>query len=178
MREDWQESAGRIETPQTRGVPAPEQTPDDFDALLSEYETRKQREAQRTVQRALEIEQSRRRGVEHLSTYAIPRSREVVRRLQQAGHRVVYQELLDAYPPNLRLHVYPKAGPMDLAEPGRRTFELVWGDPQPDRLFARRWTSTGLGDMIDCGSVAAADLDELWVREQLLAFVRSSLALS
>ncbi len=67
---------------------------------------------------------------------------------------------------------------MDLDEPKRRTIELVWGDPDPDRLFARRWTSEGLGDMHEQGSVPAVDVDELWVREQLLAFVRDALDLA
>jgi hypothetical protein len=103
---------------------------------------------------------------------------DVAGRLRQAGHRVVYQELLEAYPPNLRLHLYPKAGPMDLEQPSRRTLELTFGDPDPDKLHATRWTSTGLADMVDLGSVASADLDELWVREQFLNFVRTSLELS
>jgi hypothetical protein len=67
---------------------------------------------------------------------------------------------------------------MDLGEPKRMTLELIWGDPEPDRLFARRWTSEGLGEVQDLGSVPAVDVDELWVREQLLSFVRDALDLS
>jgi hypothetical protein len=105
-------------------------------------------------------------------------TREVAERLQVAGHRVVYQEFLDSSPPNVRLHLYPTAGPRDLDEAGRFTIELVWGEPDPDRLFARRWTSAGLGEMQEMGSVPAADLDEIWVREQLLSFVRDALDLA
>ncbi len=98
--------------------------------------------------------------------------------LEQAGHKVVYQEFLDAYPPNVRLHLYPRGGPMDLEKPKRWTMELIWGDPDPDRLFARRWTSSGLGETEELGSVPAVDVDELWVREQFLSFVRDALDLA
>ena len=63
------------------------------------------------------------------------------------------------------------------AVPVSRLIELVWGDPEPDRLFARRWTATGLGELQILGSVPAVDVDELWVREQLLSFVREALEL-
>jgi hypothetical protein len=58
------------------------------------------------------------------------------------------------------------------------TLELVWGDPEPDRLIARRWSSEGLGNMSDQASSPAVDVDELWVREQLLSFVRDALELA
>ncbi len=151
---------------------------DHLESLLTDYERRKQDETRRTVQRAFKLENARKKGAEHLRRYALPHTREVAERLQQAGHRVVYQEFLDAYPPNVRLHLYPKAGPMDFEEPQRWTMELVWGDPDPDRLFARRWTSEGLGGMSDQGSVPAVDVDELWVREQFTSFVRDALDLS
>ncbi len=154
-------------------------TPSDpLDTLLTEYERRKQDETRRMVQRAFKLENARKKGAEHLRQFALPHTREVAERLQSAGHRVVYQEFLDAYPPNVRLHLYPKAGPLDLEEPGRWTLELVWGDPEPDRLFARRWTAEGLGEMREQGSVPAVDVDELWVREQFLAFVRDALDLA
>ena len=179
MRDDWKEPApAKIAPSEPKAEPPQGKAADEFELLLAEYEGRKQKEAARTVQRALEIEQTRRSGVDALRRHVIARARDTVRRLQQAGHRVVYQELMEAYPPSLRLHLYPKAGPIDLDQPSRRTLELIWGEPEPDRLCARRWTSTGLGDMVDCGSVAAAELDELWVREQLLSFVRSTLELS
>lgn len=130
------------------------------------------------VQRAFKLENARKKGAEHLRRFALPHTREVADRLQAAGHRVVYQEFLDAYPPNVRLHLYPKAGAFDLEEPSRWTIELVWGDPQPDRLFARRWTSEGLGALKEQGSVPAVDVDELWVREQFLSFVRDALDLT
>lgn len=153
-------------------------TPDPLDSLLTDYERRRQDETRRMVQRAFKLENARKKGAEHLRQFALPHSREVAERLQQAGHRVVYQEFLDAYPPNVRLHLYPKPGPMNLEEPRRLTLELMWGDPDPDRLFARRWSSEGLGDVQDLGSVPAVDVDELWVREQLLAFVRDALDLA
>lgn len=151
---------------------------DPLDALLSEYESRKQDETRRMVQRAFKIENDRKKGAEHLRRYALQHAREVADRLQQAGHKVVYQEFLDAYPPNVRLHLYPKAGPLELENPKRTTLEFVWGDPEPDRLVARRWSSEGLGEMSEQAAVPAVDVDELWVREQLLSFVRDALELS
>lgn len=130
------------------------------------------------VQRAFRLENVRKSGAEHLRRSVLTHSREVAERLEQAGHRVMYQEFLDAYPPNVRLHLIPKPGPMDLVEPQRWTIELVWSDPDPDRLYARRWTSRGLGDMVELGSVPAADIDELWVREQFMTFVRDALDLT
>ena len=151
---------------------------DPLDTLLTEYESRKQDETRRMVQRAFKIENDRKKGAEHLRRYALGHTREVAERLQQAGHKVVYQEFLDAYPPNVRLHLYPRAGPLDLQSPKRLTMELVWGDPEPDRLVARRWSSEGLGDMMEQASSPAVDVDELWVREQLLSFVRDALELA
>ena len=151
--------------------------PDSLESLLTDYERRKQDETRRMVQRAFKVENARKKGAEHLRRFALPHAREVAERLQQAGHHVVYQEFLDAYPPNVRLHLYPKGGLLDLEEPKRTTIELVWGEPDPDRLIARRWTTGGLGEMIEQGSVPAVDVDELWVREQLLAFVRDALNL-
>jgi hypothetical protein len=151
---------------------------DPLDALLTEYENRKQDETRRMVQRAFKIENDRKKGAEHLRRYALTHAREVSERLQQAGHKVVYQEFLDAYPPNVRLHLYPRAGPLELESPKRMTLELVWGDPEPDRLIARRWSSEGLGNMTDQASSPAVDVDELWVREQLLSFVRDALELA
>jgi hypothetical protein len=153
-------------------------TPDPLDTLLSDYERRKQDETRRMVQRAFKLENARKKGAEHLRQFALPHTRETAERLQEAGHRVVYQEFLDSYPPNVRLHLYPRGGPMDLEEPKRLTLEFIWGDPDPDRLFARRWSSEGLGEAQDQGSVPAVDVDELWVREQLLSFVRDALDLS
>ncbi len=132
------------------------------------------------VQRAFKLENARKKGAEHLRQFVLPHSREVAEKLQQAGHRVVYQEFLDAYPPNVRLHLYPKGGPMeyDSGEELRWTVELLWGDPQPDRLFARSWSSAkGLGAVKELGSVPDIDIDELWVRETLLSFVREALDL-
>jgi len=153
-------------------------TLDQLETVLSDYERRKQDETRRMVQRAFKLENARKKGAEHLRQFALPHSREVAERLQEAGHRVVYQEFLDSYPPNIRLHLYPKAGPMDLEEPQRKTIEFVWGDPDPDRLVVRRWTADGLGDLKEEASVPAVDVDELWVREQLLAFVRDALDLA
>ena len=151
---------------------------DHLESLLTDYERRKQDETRRMVQRAFKLENARKKGAEHLRRYALAHTREVAERLQQAGHKVVYQEFLDAYPPNVRLHLYPRGGPMDLEEPKRWTMELIWGDPDPDRLFAKRWTSEGLGETEELGSVPAIDVDELWVREQFLSFVRDALDLT
>ena len=151
---------------------------DQLESLLSDYDRRKQDETRRMVQRAFRIENARRKGAEHLRRFALPHSREVAERLEQAGHRVMYQEFLDAYPPNVRLHLYPKGAPLDMDEPRRWTIELVWGEPDPDRLYARRWTTEGLGEVQQLGSVPDIDVDELWIREQLLAFVRDALDLA
>jgi hypothetical protein len=153
------------------------QEPDPLDSVLTDYDRRQQDETRRMVQRAFKLENARRKGAEHLRRFALTHSREVAERLQQAGHTVVYQEFLDAYPPNVRLHLYRKMGAMELEEPRRRTIEFVWGDPTPDRLFARWWTQEGLGEVEERGSLPAAEVDDLWVREQLLAFVRDALDL-
>ncbi|MGE0159648.1 MAG: hypothetical protein AB7T31_09555 [Gemmatimonadales bacterium] len=152
--------------------------PDSLDSLLADYERRKQDETRRMVQRAFKLENARKKGAEHLRRFAIPHTREVADKLQQAGHRVVYQEFLDAYPPNIRLHLYPKGSPLDGVEPKRMTIELVWGEPDPDRLFARRWSAEGLAGIQEQGSVPAVDVDELWIREQLMTFVREALDLA
>lgn len=152
---------------------------DQLESLLSDYERRQQEETRRLVQRAFTIEAARREGAELLRRCVLSHSREVAERLEHAGHRVIYQEFLDAYPPSVRLHLYPKKGPLELDESRRWTVELVWGDPDPDRLCARRWTSDGgLGEMVELGSVSGTDLDELWVREQFMTFVRDALDLS
>lgn len=165
-----------VETPLQPNRPLDART-DPLDTLLSDYERRKQDETRRMVQHAFKLENARRKGAEHLRRYALPHTREVAERLQSAGHEVVYQEFLDAYPPNVRMHLYPKPGPMEFEERRRWTIELVWGEPDPDRLFARRWTSDGLGKLEEMGSVPAVDVDEIWVREQFLSFVRDALDL-
>jgi hypothetical protein len=178
-KEDW------LEPPPQKVAPAAEPKAaatapkmDDFEAMLADYDRRKQQEAERIVKRALEIETARTKGAEALKTHVLPHAREVVNKLRQSGHRVVYQESLEHYPPNIRVHLYPKLGPMDVQGTTRWTLEMTWGDPQPDRLFATRWTSTGLADMVDLGSAGGAELDQLWVREQFLDFVRHALDLS
>ncbi len=180
MRDDWKEPQSPTKGPaETREEPRAEpREPDDFEALLADYERRKQDEAGRLVQRALELENARRKGSDLLSHHVLQHARDVAGRLRKAGHRVLNQESLDAYPPNVRLHLYPKVGPMDLAEPRRWTMELTWGDPDPDRLVAQLWTSAGLGEMIELGSALADEVDQLWVREQFLAFVRQALDLT
>ena len=150
---------------------------DRLDTLLTGYERRKQEETRRQVQRAIRLEESRKRGAELLRRFAVGPAREVASRLQEAGHKIIHQELLDAYPPSVRIHFWPKAGPLDEVEPERSSLELVWGDPEPDRLYARRWTAEGLGAVKDEGSIPSDDIDSLWVREQLLSFVRDALDL-
>jgi hypothetical protein len=151
---------------------------DPLESILTDYDRRKQDETRRMVHRAFKLENTRRRGVELLRDFALQHTREVAERLQQAGHRVVYGEFLDAYPPSVRIHVDPKLGPMELREPTRWTMELVWSEPEPDRLFARRWNSHGVGTRLELGSIPGVDLDELWVREQLTRFVRDALDLT
>jgi hypothetical protein len=148
---------------------------DRLDLLLSDYERRKQDETQRQVQRALRLEESRKRGAEQLRRYAVQPARDVAERLQQAGHQVVHQEFLEAYPPSVRIHLWPRPGPLDEGAAKRCTLELVWGDPDADALCAKRWTSEGLHRLQHMGSARQGVLDDLWVKEQLIAFVRETL---
>lgn len=147
---------------------------DRLDILLGGYERRKQEETQRQVQRALRLEAARKVGADQLRRYVIKVGRHVTERLQTAGHRVAYHEFLDAYPPSVRIHLWPKQGPLDEREPRRTTLELVWGEPDADALCATRW-SEGLDRMQHQGSARRGVLDELWVREQILEFVRQTL---
>ncbi|MDZ7781346.1 MAG: hypothetical protein U5R14_15635 [Gemmatimonadota bacterium] len=151
---------------------------DQLETLLSEYEQRKQDETRRLVQKALVLEEDRKRGADYLRACALQHTRDVAERLQQAGHGVVYQELLDAYPPNVRIHLYPKASPLDDEKPGRTTLELTWGEEGSDEVIAKRWSEEGLSSTRDQAVVSAEEFDEIWVREQLLTFVREVLDLS
>ena len=148
---------------------------DRLEFLLTEYERRKQDETQRQVQRALRLEKARERGEEYLRRHALDTVRNMVERLEMAGHRVLHQELLDAYPPSVRVHFWPKGAPLDEGEHKRSTLELVWGDPDPDALCAKRWTSEGLHRLQYMGSAKAGEIDETWVREQFTTFVRDTL---
>ena len=148
---------------------------DRLDVLLTGYERRKQEETRRQVQRAIRLEEARKRGAELLRRFAVAPAREVASRLQEAGHKIIHQELLDAYPPSVRIHFWPTSGPLDEGEPERSTLELVWGDPDPDALCAKRWTSEGLDRMHVQGSARAGAVDDLWVKEQLMVFVRETL---
>lgn len=165
---------------------------DHLEVVLSDYERRKQEETRRQVQSSLRLEAARKRGADYLRLYAVNAARDAAARLQTAGHKVMHQEMLDAYPPNIRVHFWPKPGPLDSGEAQRSTLELVWGDPDPDALCARRWSSDG--PQIQ-GSAHPRDaekampvlfshdlkppmgdtLDVLWVKEQLLLFVRETL---
>jgi hypothetical protein len=151
---------------------------DRLESLLTDYERRKQDETRRLVQKALVLEEDRKRGAEQLRRWALTHTRDVADRLQQAGHGVVYQELLDSYPPNVRIHLYRKASPLDDEKPGRVTLELSWGEPGKDELIVKRWTAEGLASAQKQASVSADELDDLWVREQLLTFVRDALDLA
>lgn len=148
---------------------------DRLEFLLTDYERRKQEETRRQVERAVRLEEARKKGTEYLRRFVLEPARNVAERLQGAGHRVVHQELLDAYPPHVRIHLWPKVGPMDEGDGTRHTLELVWGDPDPDSLCARRWTSEGLDKLVLQGSARPGVLDETWVREQLIIFVRETL---
>ena len=165
-----------------------------LESVLSDYESRKQEDAQRQVTRALQLEKARKRGADYLRLFAIDATRDVAARLTEAGHRVLHQEFLGAYPPNVRLHLWPKPGPLDREDPQRSTLELVWGEPEPDALGVRRLTSEGpevqglarpRGQKVAAavlftheqdGRASEGDiLDDLWVKEQLLVFVREAL---
>lgn len=151
---------------------------DRLETLLSDYEQRKQDETRRLVQKALVLEEDRKRGAEYLRRAALQHTRDVAERLQHAGHGVVYQELLDAYPPNVRVHLYPKASPLDDEKPGRTTLELTWGEAGSDEVIAKRWNAEGLASTRNQAVVAAEEFDDIWVREQLLTFVRDVLDLA
>lgn len=152
-----------------------DQNGDRLDFVLGDYERRKQDETRRMVERALRLEQVRKTGAEQLRNFAVEEAREVTRRLRESGHRVTHQELLDAYPPNIRIHLWPKAGPLDEEQTARHTIELVWGEPDADSLCARCWAADGLDRMKHQGSARPGVLDSTWVREQLLVFVRDTL---
>ena len=143
-----------------------------LDALLREYEDRKQEETQEQVRKALALEESRRKGAELLRRFVSDEAEHSVERLERAGHTVVYQEFFDHYPPGARIHVWPKSAPLDADPPGRVTLEFTWGEPQERKLCVRRWTTAGLGTSVDQGAAGRLELDELWVREQILDFVR------
>ena len=132
---------------------------DRLEFLLTDYERRKQDETRRQVERAVRLEEARKKGTEYLRRFVLEPARNVAERLQGAGHRVVHQELLDAYPPHVRIHLWPKVGPMDEGEGTRHTIELVWGDPDPDSLCAKRWTSEGLDKLVHQGSARPGVLD-------------------
>lgn len=148
---------------------------DRLETLLTDYEQRKQEETRRQVQRAIRLEETRKAGAEHLRRFVLEPARTVAEQLQAAGHRVVHQELLNAYPPAVRIHFWPRPGPLDEKEPVRTTLELVWGETDPDTLCAKRWTSEGLNRLHHQGSARAGVLDAEWVREQLMTFVRDTL---
>jgi hypothetical protein len=148
---------------------------DRLEALLSDYERKKQDETRRQVEHAVKLEESRKKGAEYLRRYVMQQARDAAEKLQQAGHEVVHQEMLDAYPPSVRLHLWPKPGPLDEGERARATLEFVWGDPVPDSLCARRWTSEGLDRLQQQGSARPGAIDEAWTRDQLFTFVRDTL---
>ncbi len=148
---------------------------DRLEFLLSDYERRKQEETRRQVERAVRLEEARKKGAEYLRRFVVHPARDVAERLQSVGHRVVHQELLDAYPPNVRIHLWPKGGPLDDDDTRRTTLEFVWGDPDPEALCAKRWASSGLDQLHQQGSARPGVLDEMWVREQLIIFVRETL---
>ncbi len=146
-----------------------------LDELLAGHERRKQDETRRQVQQALRLEAGRKAGAEHLRRHVVRSARTVVERLKESGHEVAYQEFLDAYPPGVRIHLWPKSGPLDDGEAKRATLEFVWGDPRADMLCVRRWGRDGLGHVQEQGAARPKAIDELWTREQLLTFVREVL---
>lgn len=148
---------------------------DPIDDLLHSYERRKQDETRRLVERAERLERNRRRGAEVLRKHAVEAARNACARLERAGHRVLLQELLQNYPPSIRIHFWPRRGPLDDGVPERFTMELVWGEPVSSELCVRWWDSDGMGAIVDQGSAHEDDVDELWVREQILDFLRAVL---
>jgi hypothetical protein len=149
---------------------------DQLDELLSGYERRKQEETRLQVQRAVRLEGQRKQGAGVLREFVVQHARDVAERLEGAGHRVVYQELLDHYPPSVRLHLWPRPGPMEGGESLRRSLEFVWGDPKAEALCVKMWKASGAFRLVLKGSAPPDPLDELWVRERLLSFVQETLA--
>jgi hypothetical protein len=148
---------------------------DPLDDLLGAYDDQQQEETRRQVETAERLEKNRRVGSEVLRSHALEVIRDAGARLERAGHRVLIQELLRNYPPSLRLHVWPRPGPMDPGDARRSTLEFVWGDPVPDQLSARRWGWSGLGAIADMDSAVREDADTNWAREQLLDFLKGAL---
>jgi hypothetical protein len=156
-------------------VVEPSSQGDPLDDLLNSYERRKQDDTRRVVERAERLERNRRRGAEVLRRYAVDAARTACARLERAGHRVMLQELLQNYPPSIRIHLWPRRGPFDDDVPERVTMEIAWGEPIPGELCVRWWDSEGASAIVDQGSITEEDVDELWVREQILDFLRAVL---
>jgi hypothetical protein len=148
---------------------------DPLDELLNSYERRKQDETRRLVERAERLEKNRRRGAEVLRRHAVEAARHACARLERAGHRVLHQELLQNYPPSIRIQLSPRRWPFDADLPERFTMELAWGEPVSGELCVRWWDADGSSAIVDQGSVPEDDVDELWVREQILDFLRAVL---
>ena len=162
--------------PDTTRVFPVDDSEDQLADLLSDYERRRQEETRLQVQRAVRLEDQRKQGAGVLRSFVVQYAREVAERLEGAGHRVVYQEHLDHYPPNVRLHLWPRPGLMDDGGAVRRSFEFVWGDPRPDALCVKMWNAASGFRLVLKGSAPPDPLDELWVRERLLSFVQETLA--
>lgn len=148
---------------------------DPLDDLLGAFDDQQQEETRLKVERAERLERTRREGEEIFRQHALDLVRDACQRLDRAGHRVLLHELLRNYPPALRVHLWPRPGPLDIAEPRRHTLELVWGDPVPDQVNVRRWDWSGLGHMSEQAAAAPQEVDALWIREQLLDFIRDAL---
>ncbi|MGD2070296.1 MAG: hypothetical protein PVI57_16590 [Gemmatimonadota bacterium] len=151
---------------------------DRLDQLLESYDRRKQDETRALVERARRLESNRQKGADLLRRHVVPTVRDAVRRIGEAGHQVTLDEMLDAYPPNVRIHLWVKPGPLDPpeGERPRTSLEFVWGDPNEDRMCVNRWTSGGLGTMGCQAAAREGVVDMTWVKEQLHVFVREALS--
>ncbi|MDH5589312.1 MAG: hypothetical protein OEZ65_11750 [Gemmatimonadota bacterium] len=152
-----------------------ERSTDRLDQLLKGYERRKQEETRVQVERALKLDEDRRKGAELLRRFVLYPARDFVLRVTEAGHRVLHHELMDAFPPSIRIHLWPRGGPLDDGVPSRSTLEFVWGDPDRDRLCVKHWTSEGLDKLTIQSSARAEELSEAWCHDQLYTFVSETL---
>lgn len=148
-----------------------------LDELLDDFDRRKQQETRALVEKAKKLEANRKEGAELLRRFALSYLRGAAARIEEAGHEVVLDEMLDAYPPGLRLHLWVKPGPLDDPEVRPRfSLEFVWGDPNPGLLCVKRWSSDGLDQLTHQGQCRPAVLDSTWVREQIHLFLGHALS--
>lgn len=150
---------------------------DHLDDLLQAYDRRKQEETRHLVAKARRLEEERQKGADLLRQFVVPYVRRSAGRIEEAGHQVAVDEMLDAYPPGVRLHTWVKPGPLEEAGASPRfTLEFVWGDPHDEMMCVKRWSSAGLDKLAHQGQCRPGVLDSTWVLEQIHVYVGHALS--